>query len=102
METLNGTTIFWLVTLGLTVGFTVKLIMGDEGINMPTNLIFGVIGSTLIGSVSMIMGVSGSLLFALLATLAVLFVVNVFHQHHAEDVFGHSDEGIKIVRKKKS
>lgn len=101
MEQLNGATIFWFMAQGLLVSYLFKLAFGREGTNMTNNLIGGTAGSVLMGSFSIIAGIGGSMLYAFLGNLTVLFIANVFHQHHVEDIAGHVDQEILIKDNKK-
>jgi hypothetical protein len=104
MVELSGTAIFWFTAMGLAVGLIFGLIIEKEGIPLSGNIIWGVVASVSIGSIGIIFGLGDGLLFAFVYTLAFLFIVNVFHQHHVEDVFGHVDREVRInkVRKQKS
>lgn len=86
MEVFDGTTIFWLVALGLVVGAITKAFLGNKGVELTTNLAFGVIGSVIVGGIGIGLGLPGSLVFALLGSISILFITNVFHlqPEHAE------------------
>ncbi|PAU93155.1 hypothetical protein CK503_13430 [Aliifodinibius salipaludis] len=100
METLTATTIFWLLVLGATEGWVIGYIIGDEGITVRSNVVWGLIGAPVVGICGLYVEISGVLLFAFMGTLAILFLANVFHLHHVEDIKGDIDRGAKIVRKK--
>ncbi|MDZ7657976.1 hypothetical protein [Fodinibius sp.] len=95
METLSATTIFWLLVLGATTGWIVGYIIGEQGITLKSNVIWGAIGAPLVGVCALYVAISGILLFSLLGTLAILFLANVFHLHHDEDI----GRGIRILKK---
>jgi hypothetical protein len=78
MEVLNGTTIFWLIALGLVVAGLTKLVLWSKGADLKLNLLFGVTGSILLGSISIVLQMPGSFLFAMLGSLSILFILNVF------------------------
>lgn len=99
METLSATTIFWLLVLGATTGWIVGYVIGREGITLTSNVIWGTIGAPIIGVCALYVQISGVLVFALLGTLAMLFLANVFHLHHVEDLNGDIKGGIRIVKK---
>ena len=99
METLNGTTLFWFVAMGLTVGTVFGLFIKEEGKSLTANMLWGIAGAVTVGSIALWLGLGDGLLFSFVGTLAVLFIANVFHQHHKEDLFGHIDLGITIKRK---
>lgn len=99
METLTGTTIYWLISIGLIVGFITGIFIRSEGISLFGNLIWGALGALLMGFIGINLGIGDGLLFAFIATLPLLFLVNVFHRHHQEDIFGDYNP-IKIIRKK--
>ena len=96
METFSTTTIFWLFVLGATTGWIVSYLMGREGITLIRNLIWGTGGAVLIGLIGLWLELSGVLLFALMGTLATLFLANVFHLHHVEDILGDIKREIRI------
>lgn len=81
MEVLNGTTIFWLIALGLVVAGLTKLAIWSRGANLKLNLLFGVAGSLILGSSSMMLQMPGSFVFAMLGSLSILFILNVFLMH---------------------
>lgn len=99
METFTATTIFWLMVLGATTGWIVGYIMGREGISVVSNVIWGVVGTPIIGISGLYIELSGVLAFALIGTLAMLFLANVFHAHHDEDISGGIDRGVRILHK---
>jgi uncharacterized membrane protein YeaQ/YmgE (transglycosylase-associated protein family) len=87
MEELNGVTIYWLISIGLLVGFFMDLIIGKRGMGMNGNLIGGVIGSVIIGVAAIYLNLFGALVYAVLGAVAFLFLCNVFniHPQHNED-----------------
>lgn len=78
MEILDGPTIFWLFTLGIILGAAAKLAMGDKGLNIFTNIAFGVAGTLIVGGIGIELRIPGSLLFALMGSISILFLANVF------------------------
>ncbi|MDZ7691086.1 MAG: hypothetical protein U5K69_08105 [Balneolaceae bacterium] len=94
MENLSGTAIFWFISLGITVGWLFGYYIKKEGRSMNANMTWGTAGALVVGSMGIVLGFGDGLLFAFMGTLAVLFIANVFHQHHEEDTFGHVDKGI--------
>lgn len=101
METLTATTIFWLLVLGSTTGWITGYLIGHEGITLGSNVIWGLVSAPVIGICALYLELSGVLVFAFIGTLATLFLANVFHVHHVEDITGDIDRGIRIVPKKK-
>lgn len=81
MEVLNGVTIYWLISIGLLVGFILDLFLGKRGMNMAGNLFFGMVGSVSIGISAILLQLYGALLFAAIGAVAFLFLVNVFSIH---------------------
>ena len=79
MEELNGTMIFWLISVGLVAGALIKVGIWKQGVELVPNLIGGVIGAVVIGSVAVMVGMPGSLVFGFLGSMAVLFIMNVFY-----------------------
>lgn len=79
MEVLDGTTIFWLFALGMVVGSVVKLAMYNTTIGLLPNVLSGIIGSIVVGAITVAMNLPFGLLFAFMGSLGVVFIVNVFH-----------------------
>ncbi|NBB77366.1 MAG: hypothetical protein GVY02_08305 [Bacteroidetes bacterium] len=84
MEELNAVTIYWLISIGLLIGFIIDLIMIKRGVGMISNVVGGAIGSVIIGVVMISLGVFAPLVYAALGTVAFLFLVNVFSFHIIE------------------
>jgi hypothetical protein len=101
METLSMATIFWLLVLGATTGWVVGNIVGHEGITVRANIIWGMVGAVTIGVMGFWLQLSGVLLYAFMGTLATLFLANVFHLHHVEDVLTDTRHSIHIKKSKK-
>jgi len=87
MEELNGVTIYWLISIGLLIGYFMELILGKRGMSLTGNLIGGVIGSLVIGIAAIYLNLFGALVYASLGAVAFLFLCNVFniHPQHRED-----------------
>lgn len=79
MEALDGTTIFWLIAIGMVAGAIVKVSIWKNGVKLVPNLIVGVIGSVIVGSIGVVFQFPSSLVFGFLGSLAILFILNVFH-----------------------
>lgn len=98
METLTSTSVFWLLVLGATTGWLMGYWVGHEGITLVANIIWGTAAAVVVGVLGLLLELSGALLFGWMGALAILFVANVFHLHHVEDVKGDIDRGIRINR----
>ena len=85
MEELNGVTIYWLISIGMLIGFIIDLIMIKRGVGMIANLLCGAASSVLIGVIAIMFHVYASLIFAAIGTIALLFLVNVFSIHVVDD-----------------
>ena len=96
MVELSATAYFWFITLGLLIGYVFGQMMKNEGIALGANILWGIIGAVLTGTFGVIFGLGDGLLFATAGTLAILYLVNVFHLHHQEDIFGHVDREIHL------
>lgn len=86
MEELNGVTIYWLISIGLLVGFVIDLIMIKRGIGLIGNVVWGAVGSVIIGVIMVVLNVFGPLIYAAVGSIAFLFLINVFSfdQSHAD------------------
>lgn len=91
MYEINGYVLFSLITIGLTIGAVVGQVIKEEGINFYANVVVGVTGCVGLGILAIMMGFQDGLLIASVETLALLFLVNVFHYHHVEDIEGDID-----------
>lgn len=80
MEAINGATVFWLITLGMIAGGATKVVMWNSTVDLLPNVIIGTVAALVVGCSVLTLRLPGSLLFAFIGTLAVLFVVNVFNQ----------------------
>ena len=84
MEELNSVTIYWLISIGLFVGFIIDLIMIKRGIGMIGNVLWGAAGSVIIGVISIQLNLFAPLVYAAIGSIAFLFLINVF-SFHTED-----------------
>lgn len=86
MEELNGVTLYWLISIGLLVGFIIDLAMIKRGIGMIGNVVWGAIGSVIIGVAVIWLNLYAPLLYAAIGSIAFLFLVNVFSIHTSDNV----------------
>lgn len=96
MEAITATSLFWFISLGLIMGWLTGKIIKEKGISLYANLVWGMAGAVISGSTGIIFEMGDGLLFAVAGTSCILFLVNVFHLHHKEDLFGVDDPGIRI------
>lgn len=94
MEVLNGSTMFWLLSFGMLTGLTVKFVMGNRGVGLVQNVLWGTVGTVVSGAVAIALQLPGSLVFAFLGTLGILFILNVFHAASESD--SHETTKMKI------
>ncbi len=80
MEGSVGAQLFWMVALGLSVGYASYYIYGKEGIDFVPSILVGLAGSLVVGITALILKVSMALSGSLIGSLAFIFVVNVFRQ----------------------
>lgn len=78
MEELNGVTIYWLISIGLLVGFVIDLVMMKRGISLAGNVFWGAVGSVTIGVSMITLNVFAPLIYAGIGSIAFLFLINVF------------------------
>ena len=81
MEEINGTTIYWLISIGLMIGYVVWLFMGRRCMNLTGNLAGGVTGSLAIGICAIALDLVGPLVYATIGSVAFLFLANMFSTH---------------------
>ncbi len=81
MEELNSVTIYWLVSIGLMIGYVIWLFMGKRCMSMAGNLIGGVLGSVSIGTCAILLNLVAPLVYAAIGSVAFLFLANIFSTH---------------------
>lgn len=81
MEELNAVTIYWLISIGLLVGFVLDLVMFKRGVGMISNVVGGAIGAVIIGVSAILLNLFAPLIFAAIGSIAFLFLINVFSFH---------------------
>lgn len=86
MEELNGVTIYWLISIGMLVGLVVDLAMRDKGIGLIPNILWGAASSVVVGVSLIAISIFAPLIYALLGTLTLLFIVNVFSIRISDNV----------------
>lgn len=84
MEALSGTLVFWFISVGLVVGALTKVLVWNRGVKLVTNLVAGVLGAVVVGAISVFLEFPGSLIFALVGSISILFILNVFHAQESE------------------
>jgi hypothetical protein len=95
----TGAQIYWYISIGLLIGYILGLIIGREGVSLSANMFWGVVGANIMGMIGIYMGLGDGLWFSFIATWPFLFLINVFHQHHKEDIPGGIDEPAKLLHK---
>ena len=86
MEELNLVTLYWLISIGLLIGFVIDLVMFKRGIGMIGNVAGGAVGSVIIGVAAIFLNLYAPLMYAAIGSIAFLFLVNVFSIHTSENV----------------
>jgi hypothetical protein len=99
MEAVTSTHIYWFISIGIMIGFILGLIIGDEGMRLGPNIFWGAVGSVMMGLIGIWMGLGDGIWFAFLALWPFLFLINVFHQHHEEDILGEIEHPAKVLPK---
>lgn len=80
MEVSTGAQIFWMIALGLTIGFVSHYVYGKEGVALVPSIIVGLAGSLVTGISALIFNFSMALAYSIIGSLGFLFVVNTFRQ----------------------
>lgn len=101
METITNVMIYWYISIGLLIGYIYGMIMKKEGAPMKWNIFWGMMAAIIMGIIGVINGLGDGIWFSFIATIAFLFLVNVFHNHHEEDVLGEISHSARIVHKKR-
>lgn len=78
MEELNATTIYWLISIGLMVGYVMDLLLGRRGLSLVGNLAGGVLFTVILGIVVILLNFFGALIYAAVGAAATLFLTNIF------------------------
>jgi|AntRauTorckE6833_2_1112554.scaffolds.fasta_scaffold00444_12 hypothetical protein len=83
---LNLGSLFSFITVGLLIGFLIGSVIKKEGISLNANMFWGVVSGIINGYIGIWFLPGDGVFFAFQGTWAFLFLVNVFHQHHVEDI----------------
>jgi hypothetical protein len=97
MELLSLTLVYWFVSIGLITGFVLGLIIGREGVSLGANIFFGVLGALIMGFIGIWVGLGDGVWFSFVALIPFLFLINVFHQHHQEDIIDNIEEPTHVI-----
>jgi hypothetical protein len=101
MKILSLTQIYWYASIGAVIGFIFGVVIKKEGVSLEANLFWGVVGAILMGAIGFNRGLGDGVLFSFMATWVFLFLINVFHQHHTEDLFGEIDHPAHLSKRAK-
>lgn len=96
MIALTGAQIYWFISVGLVIGFLIGIFIDGEGVSLKANLFGGGLGAVIMGYIGIQLGLGDGLWFSFIATWPFLFLINVFHQHHVEDVMGEIEHPARI------
>lgn len=86
MEELNAVTIYWLISIGLLVGYIIDLVMIKRGIGLLGNILCGATGSVIFGISLIMFDIIAPLVYAAMGSVTFLFLINVFSFHISEQV----------------
>lgn len=92
MELMTGTLIYFFISIGLIVGAINGFVIGREGVSLKANVFWGVVGAVIMGYIGVIFGIGDGVFFSFIATWPFLFLINVFHRHHVEEVLGETHD----------
>jgi hypothetical protein len=102
MQEITWYLIYWYASIGLLVGFIFGVIIRDEGVSIEANIFWGVVGAVMMGVIGFMSNIGDGVFFSFWATWAFLFLINVFHQHHKEDIFGEIEHQARVDYHSKS
>lgn len=80
MSTSFGTLLFWFVAVGLITGLASYYAFRDQGISQVQSIGMGTLGSVVVGSLCLILNLSGALAFSFVGAVGFLFLTNAFRQ----------------------
>jgi len=79
MGILDGSTIFWLIALGMFLGGTIKLIMWKSAVSILQNVVTGAVVAVIVGTLFGLVGMAQIMLLSFICIIALLFALNVFN-----------------------
>ncbi|HKK45728.1 MAG TPA: hypothetical protein VJ964_09415 [Balneolaceae bacterium] len=79
MEPSLGTKIFWMISIGMVIGY-IGFFIYRKGLNLIPSVLTSIFGAVSGGLVAIFLGFNVPLGFAWLGGIAVLFITNVFLQ----------------------
>ena len=75
-----GAQLFWMITLGLVVGYSGYFIYRKRGVGLGVSLGITTLGSVLMGLITYYAGFDLPMMYAALGAVTFLFIANVFLQ----------------------
>lgn len=80
MEAQFGVELFWMIALGLLIGFAAYLIYGERGMGIWSSTITGTAGSVIVGIIASFFEFSTPLVYSFLGSVSIIFITNAFRQ----------------------
>ncbi len=80
MEAPFGVELFWMIALGLFIGFIAYFIYGDQGMGLRSSTFTGVAGAVVTGIIAALLEFSLPLVYAFLGSVSIIFIANAFRQ----------------------
>lgn len=80
MDAAVGTHLFWMLSIGLLIGYLSFLIFKRRGLRLRPSLVIGALGALIVGGAAMILGLAGVNAYAFIGAVGFLFVSNSFRQ----------------------
>lgn len=79
-----GTQLFWMITIGLVIGFAGYYLFGKRGVKLIPSILMSVLGAVVAGMAGYIFNFEATLAFAVIGAMAFLFITNAFLQKDKE------------------
>lgn len=80
MEAQLGVELFWMIALGLLIGFVAYFIYGDRGMDLWPSTLTGTAGAVITGIIAAFFEFSLPLVYAFLGSVSIIFIANAFRQ----------------------
>lgn len=86
-----GTRIFWMVALGLVIGYIAFFVYRKRGIKLIASILTGTAGAVVVGLLAIVLNLPSPLSYAIVGAIICLFAVNAFAPKY-EALFGPSED----------
>lgn len=75
-----GTQVFWMIAIGLVIGFVGFYVFRRRGIKLMPSIVVGTAGAVIVGLIAVFLDLDVPMVYPILGAIGFLFVTNAFHK----------------------